>query len=410
MHAMKHNRIEMLSSLMIILMACAWLAAPMCSFAKPDSYATITQRLNELSDNKCAQLVKLGSSVSGRPIYTMILTHPGSDKEIAKRQRVLFICGQHGDEHTSTMSMLDFAAETIKKDKVGDTDLSKIVLAIVPVANPDGFVRESRENANGVDLNRDWKKIGQPETKCLWKFISEFGPSIILDAHEWTQEASNWPNWVEVSGAGSERVLKLSRIIGRSAVQQVASTGLSLEYVNDHATCDSRLAHRAFAENGIVSMLLETSPNYPYNKRIQIYRRFAGALIDAAAVPENQIVADGLLAMHESRPHPYEVAISFSPSIHKRKPLNCYPILAAICWLVLICTVGRCRITAGSSDTYQDARRWHGKRLSIHDAVQLNVSTGAKLSLLKTHRPRTMKRKKYSIPMALLDIRENVSA
>jgi hypothetical protein len=53
----------------------------------------------------------------------------------------------------------------------------------VPAANPDRILSR-RTNKNGVDLNRDWLNLTQPETVAINALLSEYEPQIVINAHE----------------------------------------------------------------------------------------------------------------------------------------------------------------------------------------------------------------------------------
>ena len=81
---------------------------------------------------------------------------------------------------------------------------------VVPILNPDGWEKNTRGNANGVDLNRNfptqdwtknahlfWKKMAgshprrfpghtagsEPEVRCAMSLIEEFKPDLIVSIH-----------------------------------------------------------------------------------------------------------------------------------------------------------------------------------------------------------------------------------
>jgi protein MpaA len=70
-------------------------------------------------------------------------------------------------------------------------------VALLPVANPDGFARASRYNARGVDINRNaelnWRADSEeppgvapwsePETRALQEFILTWRPAKIISLH-----------------------------------------------------------------------------------------------------------------------------------------------------------------------------------------------------------------------------------
>jgi hypothetical protein len=63
--------------------------------------------------------------------------------------------------------------------------LEDVNLAIVPMANIDGYLKNNRYAANGLDLNRDQTKLMAPETMVLKKAYVEFNPEVAVDFHEY---------------------------------------------------------------------------------------------------------------------------------------------------------------------------------------------------------------------------------
>lgn len=74
-------------------------------------------------------------------------------------------------------------------------------IVVIPVANPDGRGKQSRLNANGVDLNRNFpgtwepmaiaarynpgRKAGsEPETRAIMHLVEKFAPSKIVSVHQ----------------------------------------------------------------------------------------------------------------------------------------------------------------------------------------------------------------------------------
>lgn len=128
----------------------------------------------------------IGTSVEGRPIEAYRRGTPGGTV-------VLVIGVIHGDESAG----LDIV------NKLVTADIPKgIDLWLVPSMNPDGVANNTRTNANGVDLNRNfpyqWGKIGrpgywqyagpsrasEPETKAMVKFIREIKPALGIWYHQ----------------------------------------------------------------------------------------------------------------------------------------------------------------------------------------------------------------------------------
>jgi hypothetical protein len=70
---------------------------------------------------------------------------------------------------------------------------------VVPVYNPDGRARNTRQNAHGVDLNRNWpyhwihlgggtysgsSAASEPETQAMEAFLNEVRPTYVVSFHQ----------------------------------------------------------------------------------------------------------------------------------------------------------------------------------------------------------------------------------
>jgi hypothetical protein len=130
-----------------------------------DSYPEITQ------------LLDYGKSVQGRPLRMMIVGKPGWQLDAWFERPALIITGStHGNEYLNIEDRLP--AEILKLSATRSAVQEYIeaggVYLFVPILNPDGYDNRARENANGVDLNRDWdvdvaqfKGFKQIETRAL---------------------------------------------------------------------------------------------------------------------------------------------------------------------------------------------------------------------------------------------------
>ncbi len=137
----------------------------------------------------------LGYSVIGEAIQAKYLPSASDDAPI-----VLLIGGVHGNETEGIRFMEEFTREFVLETSISPFSCS---LAIIPVANPDGLITHRRQNANGVDLNRnmptkDWTAEHQeeryfpgraagsePETRALLAGLDKFQPDFIISFHSW---------------------------------------------------------------------------------------------------------------------------------------------------------------------------------------------------------------------------------
>lgn len=132
-----------------------------------------------------AQILDLGQSVRGEPIVARVW---GEGSTTA-----LIIASIHGSEPAGTPLVEQF--ETWLADHAHL--LAGRRLVIVPIANPDGFAKRERLNANDVDLNRNFpagnrtehKKHGptalsEPESAALMRLLRRYPPQRVLSIHQ----------------------------------------------------------------------------------------------------------------------------------------------------------------------------------------------------------------------------------
>jgi dipeptidyl-peptidase 4 len=137
-----------------------------------------------------------GTTKLGRPLPVIILSDDGiSTAAAAKKPVVLVFANIHAGEVDGKEAVLALARDLALKD---DAILKKLVLVIAPNVNPDGneklgpdnrpgqngpALTGTRENSDGLDLNRDFVKLDSLEIRSLVKLIHEWNPSLIIDCH-----------------------------------------------------------------------------------------------------------------------------------------------------------------------------------------------------------------------------------
>ncbi|UPQ79487.1 M14 family metallopeptidase [Flavobacterium azooxidireducens] len=98
--------------------------------------------------------------------------------------KILLWSQMHGNESTTTKALfdvfnfLDSDVEEVKKWK------EKFSFYFIPMLNPDGAELYTRENANEVDLNRDFINLSQPESRLLMSVFNEFKPDFCFNLHD----------------------------------------------------------------------------------------------------------------------------------------------------------------------------------------------------------------------------------
>ena len=126
----------------------------------------------------------IGKTVKGREILAWRLGVP-----TAKR-KVVVLGAMHGDETGPSRILYNLRDGR----KITGADIW-----VVPQYNRDGIVRRTRQNAHGVDLNRNyprnWKRMGgatnsgprpasEPETKAVMAFLRDIRPQYVVSFHQ----------------------------------------------------------------------------------------------------------------------------------------------------------------------------------------------------------------------------------
>ena len=124
------------------------------------------------------EISNIGISELGKDI-PMITIGNGTKKVLAWSQ-------MHGNESTTTKAIFDFLKFISQKDDFKDDirDFYKnYTLYVIPILNPDGANLYTRNNANGVDLNRDAQKLSQKESVSLMDVFHQLKPDLCLNLH-----------------------------------------------------------------------------------------------------------------------------------------------------------------------------------------------------------------------------------
>ena len=102
-----------------------------------------------------AEMFSLGDSVEGRPLWALRITGSSGPN----KPGVFYQAAQHGDEPTGA-SVLAYVADHLLSHYDTDQEvrwlLDHMEIYLLPISNPDGYDRNRRKNARGVDLNRNW--------------------------------------------------------------------------------------------------------------------------------------------------------------------------------------------------------------------------------------------------------------
>lgn len=180
---MRCRKAVLLAALMMCIASCA---SPSEVGDVPAGQTSAVSETREVAEGW--QVV--GTSVEGRPLRVRNLGEGP--------RRVLFIGGIHGDEPEGSFTTAELPA-AFSASPPGMGMGTRVTLTILEDANPDGRARKTRENANGVDLNRNFPAsnfngrstengggpLSQPESRILIDIFELVRPDLVIAMHSW---------------------------------------------------------------------------------------------------------------------------------------------------------------------------------------------------------------------------------
>lgn len=96
---------------------------------------------------------------------------------VAGAPSVLLSAGIHGDEPAGPEALLQLAEQ--------ETDGPRINAYVAPLLNPGGWLKQTRENLDGIDLNRDFKHRASAEVRAYIAWVEQLsGLDLHLSLHE----------------------------------------------------------------------------------------------------------------------------------------------------------------------------------------------------------------------------------
>ena len=121
---------------------------------------------------------EIGRSLHGREIRSVTFGNGSTT--------VLLWSQMHGDEATATMALADifrFLVEA-RGDPVRERLRERLTIVFVPMLNPDGAELFQRENAVGIDINRDARQLATPEGRALKALRDRIRPAFGFNLHD----------------------------------------------------------------------------------------------------------------------------------------------------------------------------------------------------------------------------------
>ena len=133
------------------------------------SYDPVVRRVETLASRD--RMVETIGTVEGYPVHRIRAGRPG-------RLRLLLTGGVHGDEPAGVEAVLGFLEREM------DAWLGQVEFTAMPCVNPVGYVRDTRDNGGGADVNRSFESDDVPEVQLVKQVLEGCRVDTFVDCHE----------------------------------------------------------------------------------------------------------------------------------------------------------------------------------------------------------------------------------
>jgi hypothetical protein len=284
---------------------------------------------------------QVGESILGRPIRSVTFGEGPT--------KVLLWSQMHGDESTATMALADIfrffaeAADDVLRERLRRS----LTLLFIPMLNPDGAEVFQRENAAGIDVNRDARRLATPEARTLKKMQETLQPQFGFNLHDQNARTrvgrDGVPSAIALLAPAYDEAKSYNDVRSRARlVAAVLATNFNYEISGRVAKYDDSFNPRAFGDLmqqwGTSTVLIESGalPDDPQKQRLRALN-VAGVLaaLDAIAtdsyrqaspsaydsLPFNQggafdvLVVGGQLVLPGKPPIQVDLAINYDDAV-----------------------------------------------------------------------------------------------
>ncbi|MFO0901681.1 MAG: DPP IV N-terminal domain-containing protein [Pirellulales bacterium] len=264
--------------------------------------------------------IDFGRSHEQRPLPLLVVADPpvAAPRDAARTERLVLLvfANIHAGEVDGKEAVMQWVRDlTLAEQR---PLLQHAVLLIVPNLNPDGNDRMAvdrrpgqagpaqgmgtRENAQGLDLNRDFVKLESPEIRALVRVLERWDPHVVVDMHTTNGSYHRHTITYDVNRhpASDPRLIAFARDqltpdfdrrLDKLGGWKGAFYG---NFANDHtewATYEAwpRFSTQYVALRQRIGVLCESYSYAPYRERIQASRDFCQAVLETVVERRDEI-------------------------------------------------------------------------------------------------------------------------
>ena len=247
-----------------------------------------------------AAIEVLGNSVNGREIFALRIS--GNVMVEEDEPEIAYWGAIHGNEYASAAMPFRYAkhlCDNYGTDPTVTAFVDNNEIWCVPLLNPDGYEANTRANANGIDLNRDfgfqWNGFGaspaensQPETRAIFQFLQASNITLCSTFH-CSGDVLFYPWGFNANTASDDALIQ--------AIGQTYSSAASYDLVNSWSDYETHgeLVDTAYGAFGALCFTTEISNvvgnlNFTYSRNKSgmdvfcgsTYKGLHGLVTDAA--------------------------------------------------------------------------------------------------------------------------------
>lgn len=249
-------------------------------------YSDILGRLKSTlgGAGKWVSVGEVTNSTTSHPIEKIILGG-GNGK------RVLISAGIHGDEPAGVETVCSFIEKKLYQKFLQDWEIT-----IVPCINPFGYENGTRNNHEGVDLNRKFKSSPPPQEVALARSLFQSPFDLTLELHEDVDSSGFYFFISSGSSLPSGRVLELLNKVVTvmpinmdSEIDGIPAKGGVIERVGIDKTMDWwPMAFYSLSKGTRSCLTLETATRFPMEVRVQAHLKAIVTALELFADREGQ--------------------------------------------------------------------------------------------------------------------------
>ncbi|MCB9899049.1 MAG: M14 family metallopeptidase [Planctomycetes bacterium] len=279
------------------------------AFRKTAAHADVVALLDALAARTPnARRLSMGQTEEGRDIPLLVLADPpvasADEARASGKVVVLAFANIHAGEVCGKEALPMLAREMIEQPTRADVAplWEQLVLVLAPIFNGDGNDRfasdnrpeqvgpdemGTRENARGLDINRDYVKLESKEARAMVRFLTEWDPHLVIDLHttngSFHRYQLTYSPPLNPAGPTPPLALVRDRMLPEVSDRLLRRTGLrTFPYGNfdDDKTKwstyspEPRFGAQYHGLRGHLSVLSEAYSHIPFEDRVVVTREF----------------------------------------------------------------------------------------------------------------------------------------